>query len=423
MALGDYDNLMVQYLEDAFPRVLTINHPFLDRISKKKETGRQVAFPVSMGPGGGGSTSFSTALTNASSVGGVVAQWQISPQRRYGIVTFNTDDNAFTTGPESAISAMENTTKNAMILAMQTFGGRLGLFSDGYGTLATIDVATNTTGHIWQITFVSPSDVWNFRNEQILTQKTTAAGATLDNSGATGKVIDVDQVGNSTLGPSITIDVGVGGLVPTAGHFLGEAGTQAASTSVVTFAGLPAWCPPWTSRPLSGTFNNVVRGTFGVASDGFAIDGRGRPINDAVNALASNMANLENSQGLNLGVCNPVTLGKIAAAFDTKSRSDYRAKGDPDVYFTGITITTPAGTIEMFPEPGCPTNQVFLTNGDNWVFGTPTGGNPFRPGASFDGRMFVQDYNSPQARCAVACQGFLYPLNLAAVGNVLITTN
>ena len=192
---------------------------------------------------------------------------------------------------------------------------------------------------------------------------------------------------------------------------------------MVTFAGLPAWCPAWTSRPLSGTFNNVVRGTFGVASDGFAIDGRGRPINDAINALASNMANLENSQGLNLGVCNPVTLGKIAAAFDTKSRSDYRAKGDPDVYFTGITITTPAGTIEMFPEPGCPTNQVFLTNGDNWVFGTPTGGNPFRPGASFDGRMFVQDYNSPQARCAVACQGFLYPINLAAVGNVLITTN
>jgi hypothetical protein len=423
MALGDYDNLMVQYLEDAFPRVLTINHPFLDRISKKKETGRQVAFPVSMGPGGGGAGSFASSLANASAVGGIVEQWQISPQRRYGTVTFNSDDNAFTTGPESAISAMENTTKNAMILAMQTFGGRLGIFSDGYGTLATISVATNISGSLWQITFVSPSDVWNFRNQQVLTQKTTTNGATLDNSGATAVVTAVDQIGNATLGPSITVDVGAGGLVPTAAHFLGEAGTQAASTSPVTFVGVTSWCPPWTSRPLTGAFNNVTRGKYGVASDGFAIDGRGVPIHNAIETLASNMANLENSQGLNLGVCNPTALGKIANAFDTKARSDYRAKGDPDIFYTGITITTPAGTIDMFPEPGCPSNQVILTNGDNWVFGTPTGGNPFRPGASFDGKMFVQDYNSAQARCSVAVQGFLYPLDLAGVGNVLISTN
>jgi hypothetical protein len=213
--------------------------------------------------------------------------------------------------------------------------------------------------------------------------------------------------------------VGAGGLVPTAGHVIGEQGTMQASSSIVTFVGLPGWCPPWTSRPLTGTFNNITRGQFGVATDGFALDGRNRPINDAINALASNMANLEHSQGLDLGVCNPITMGKIAAAFDTKSRSDYRSKGDPEMYYSGVTIMTGAGAIDIFPEPGCPTNQVFLTKADNWVFGTPTG-SPFKPGASFDNKIFVQDYNSPNARCAVTCQGFLYPLDLAAVGNVLI---
>lgn len=418
---SNVNNLMIQYLEDSYPRVLTQDHPFLDRITKKKETGRQVAFPFSVGPGGGSSSNFTDALTNANKAGGLTQQWQIDPQRQYGIVVFNVDDNEFTRGPEAAISAMENTTKNASILAMQNFGGAEGLFADGYGTLATISVATNTTGNQWQLTFQSPSDVFHFNFNDVLTQKATPTTGTLDNSGATGTVIGIDQLGNSSLGPSITIDVGGGGLVPTAGHVIGRQGTQQASTSVVSFQGLPSWCPPWTSRPLSGTFNNITRGVYGVGTDGWAIDGRGRPINDAINALASQMAQLKSGK-VNLGVCNPITLGRIAAAFDVKSRSDYRAKGDPEMMFTGVTIATGAGNIDMFAEPGCPTNQVFLTKGDDWIFGTPTGGNPFRPGASVEGKIFVQDYNSPSARCAIVCQGFLYPLNVASIGNVLLSS-
>jgi hypothetical protein len=418
----DLNNLMIQFIDDAFPRVLSQDHPFLDRITKVKETGRQVALPVSMGPGGGSSTNFEDALANASQDSGVQEQWQIDPQRGYGIVTFNPSDAEFTRGPESAISAYENTTKNAMIIAMEDFGGRMGLFSDGYGTLAQIDVATNTTGNIWQLTFKSPSDVFNFRPQDVLTQKTTPSGSTLDNSGATGAINAtngaIDQLGNSTLGPSITIDVGVGGLVPTTAHYLGRQGSQQASTSVVAFQGLPTWCPPWTSRPLSGTFNNVVRGKYGVGSDGWAIDARNRPINDGINALASQMAQLKNGR-VDLGVCNPVTLGKIAAAFDVKSRSDYRAKGDPEMYFDGVDIMTGAGKIEMFAEPGCPQNQIFLTKADNWVFGTPTGGNPFRPQGT-GGKLFIDSYDHDRARCAVVCQGFLYPRIMSAVGNVLI---
>lgn len=416
----DINNLMIQYLEDAFPRVLTQGHPFLDRITKKKETGRQVAFPVSVGPGGGASTSFADALANANNDGGLNIQWQIDPQRQYGIVTFNVDDNEFTRGPEAAISAMENCTKNAMIKSMMNFGGAGGLFADGYGTMGTIDVATNTSGSLWQLTFTSPSDVFHFDFNDTLTQKTTPSGSTLNNSGATGLVVNIDQIGNPSLGPSIIIDVGAGGLVPTAGHVVGRQGTQQASTSIVTFQGLPAWCPPWTSRPLSGTFNNVTRGVYGVGTDGWALDGRARPINDGINALASQMAQLESGQGDKLGVANPITIGKIAAAFDVKARSDYRAKGDPEMYFAGVTVMTGAGAIDIFAEPGCPTNQVFLTAGDNWVFGTPTGGNPFRPGAQVEGKIFQQDYGSPQARATIVTQGFLYPLNMAGVGNLLI---
>lgn len=416
---SNVNNLMIQYLEDAFPRVLTQDHPFLDRITKRKETGRQVAFPISVGPGGGSSNSFTAALANSNTAGGIVQQWQIDPQRSYGIVQFNVDDNEFTRGPEAAISAMENTTKNAMILSMQNFGGWNGLFSDGYGTMAQIDVATNTSGTLYQITFKSPSDVFHFNSTQLLTQKTTPSGSTLDNSGATAIVVDIDQIGSSTLGPNIIVDTQGSGLVPTASHYLGEQGTQQASTSIVSFQGLPAWCPPWTSRPLSGAFNNITRGVYGVGTDGWAIDGRGRPINDAVNALASQMAQLKGGK-CDMGVCNPVTLGRIAAAFDVKTRADYRAKGDPEMYFNGVDILTGAGKIEMFAEPGCPTNQIFLTSGSNWIFGTPTGGNPFTPAASVHGDIFVQDFSSPKARCAVKTQGFLYPLEMTGVGNVLV---
>jgi hypothetical protein len=62
---------------------------------------------------------------------------------------------------------------------------------------------------------------------------------------------------------------------------------------------------------------------------------------------------------------------------------------------------------------------VFLTKADNWVFGTPTGGNPFRPQGT-GGKLFIDSYDHDRARCAVVCQGFLYPRIMSAVGNVLL---
>ena len=65
-----------------------------------------------------------------------------------------------------------------------------------------------------------------------------------------------------------------GGWTPTNGHVVGLQGTMAASTALVTFAGIPAWIPPIASRPVASTaFFGVDRSVDEQKLAGTALDG------------------------------------------------------------------------------------------------------------------------------------------------------
>lgn len=406
--------ILRQFLDDSYTKQLLQNRPFFDRIKKTGNIGGlSTKVPIFYGYGGGVSGTFADALANAQSGGAKRDAFTISPAHAYGVTTLVNDDVAFTQTPESAVDIQTDAVSGAMELAAQNFEAMM--FSDGYGTLATISTATNTTGNIWKLVLTLPTDANKFNKGMLLTSKTAPAGASLDTGSAS-------VLGNNPIEGSILVDVAATGMTPTAAHVLGLSGQQLASTSPSTFPGIFGWNPPITSRTLgvpADTFLGVARSTSSpiIANSGWAIDGRGKPYLPTINNLAGQMANLKFSKP-NLGLCNPVTLAKICNELDTKARYDMKSLTEADVFFEGVEIMTPAGKIEMFAESAMPANMIELTRGDVWNYAYPN--KPFSP-TNLDGTLATKAYSTNETRFAVTCAGYFYCTNLSACGNILVT--
>lgn len=408
------EQLLVQYLEDTYPITMIQGRPFFDRITKKSNVGGEsVKVPLNISYGGGMGGTFANALANAQPSGAKRIAFTVDPAKEYGITTLDNDEVPFTKTPESAIDITTDATRGAMENAAQNFEAMV--FGSGYGDLATILVATNTSGNIWVLTFTNPSDALRFNIGNVLNSKATPAAASLDTGSAT-------VTGTNPIQGSIQVDVASTGMTPTAGHVLGIEGQIAASTSIVTFPGIFGWCPPITARTngvVGDTFLGVTRSaaTSVVASSGWALDGRKKALAPSINGLCAQMANLKNSKPT-LGICNPVTLGRFAAELDTKIRYDMPSKDIAEAMFEGIEIMTPAGKIEMFAEPACPANQIVITKASDWIFAYPD--RPFAP-SRLDGKIMTQDYDTNVTRFAITCAGFFYTTNPASTGVITIS--
>lgn len=406
--------ILIQYLDDTYPLTMIQGRPFFDRITKKSDVGGlSVSLPLNLGFGGGQGGTFETALANAQVGAGVNLAFTIPPAVGYGVAVLQNETVPFTQTGQSAIDQQTLATKAAMELAAQDFTAKI--YGSGFGDLATISTATNTSGSIWDLLLTIPTDANKFNINGVLNSKVTPAAAALDAGSCS-------VLGTNPLAGIIRVDVGATGMTPTAGHVLGVAGTIAASTSVVTFPGIFGWCPPVTSRTngvVGDTFLGVTRNasTSVVATSGWALDGRGKMLAPTINSLCGSMANFENSKP-KVALMNPLTLGRLAIEQQTQVRYNMPSRLSADVFFAGIDLNTPAGHVEAFAEPACPANQIVLTDPDQWIFGYPD--RPFQP-SDIRGQIMIPSYDHNRTRASITCSGFLYPTNPAAVGVITIS--
>lgn len=407
--------ILIQYLDDTYPLTMIQDRPFFDRIVKRSDVGGQsVSLPLNLGFGGGQGGTFETALTNAQVGAGVNTAFTITPAVGYGIAVLQNETVPFTQTKQSAIDQQVLATKAAMELAAQDFTAKI--FGSGFGDMATIGTATNTSGSIWRLILTIPTDANRFNINNVLNSKATPSTGSLDTGSCT-------VLGTNPLEGSITVDVGATGMTPTATHVLGIAGTIAASTSVVTFPGIFGWCPPVESRDshlvVGDTFLGVTRNasTSVISTSGWAFDGRGKALLPTVNSACGQMANFRNSKP-KLALVNPTTLARLAIEADVKVRYDMKSNLSADVFFMGLDLATPAGHVEVFGEPACPANRIVLTDPGQWIFGYPD--RPFQP-SDIQGNVMVPSYDHNRTRAAITCAGFLYPENPAAVGVISIS--
>lgn len=408
------ENAMNQYLDDTYAVTLVQDRPFLDRITKKAGMGGLgTKVPFNVGYGGGQSSSFETALSNAQDTGAVRYAWTISPAKEYGVTVVENSEVPFSQTDNSVIDFALDCTRGAMENAAQNFATLI-LGSDGTGAFATISTATNTSGSIWDLLLTDPVAVNKLNlNNQIV----SAATPTSSLDGGSAIVLGLNPIAGI-----VTVDVGATGMTPTANHVIGLAGQFLGGSTITNFAGVYGFIPPVTSRTngvVGDTFLGITRNsqTAVVAVSGWAADARGKALFPVISSLAGQMATFKNSNPDTL-IVNPTTLSKLCVELDVKARYDMKSITDASVYFSGIEILTPAGKVDVLADSANPSDKMLLTKASTWHYGYPE--RPFGP-SNLSGKIAVESYDHDRTNFRVMAAGYFYTTNPSASGCISLT--
>jgi hypothetical protein len=406
-------NILVQSLHDMFLPIFVKNHPFLDRMRKVTAGGSGYRIPIMTGPGGGAGGDFVTSLANANSDGSTNQGFVPVPAQVYGHELINWESQPYTDTPQSPVNVAVLATKNAMNAATDNLASML--LGGGFGVLGKILSATNTSGTLWTIVFTVPSDAIKFNEQNVIVQKVTPTTSGLTTG--TGFVTGVNQIQGS-----IEIDTQGSGFTPAATNVVGLQGQLLADTTPTGFQGTQAWVPPVASRTngiVGDTFLGVPRtlASNAVFTSGWAWNGAGLPLFNAIQAAAGYMSNYKDAKPDTL-YCNPLALPKLSIECDQKIRYDMKSVSGVETGFAGFEIVTPAGKVDVLAEPAQPSNQLLLTKASSWVFASPKGK---IMGPATNGKILIDSYGTANvSRASVLATGFFGCDNLAAAANITI---
>ena len=401
---SDFEAVAIQALDDLWLPVFVRNHPFLDRMTMKKAGGTGYRIPVETGPGGGASGDFADSLANSAENGFTGAGFTVNPAIVYGNTRIQWQRQPYSDTPQSPVDIALNSTKNAMEIATENLANMLlGQSTGTAGAYAQISSATNTSGSIWDIVLTLQTDAPKFNIGQVAVTKATNTTA-LD--AGSGKVLGVNAIAGI-----ITVDAGATGFTPTATHYIGLQGQLLSLTDTSgQYASVLQWVPTVDNRtsgvPSVSPFLGVTRTAQSnvAAVSGWAFDGTGVPIFQAVYGTAAYMANASKLARPDCLYVNPLVLPKMAQECDAKVRYDMSSTKGVEVEFAGFEVVLPTGKCDVMAEPSVPVNQMLLSKSGSWEFAPPGGGNIFRPATN--GKLIVDSYTGNESRCTVMATGF-----------------
>lgn len=419
--MADYFNdttqaILVEALAESYVDCLVKDRPFLDGLTKKGgKGGTSERVAMNQGFGGGAGTTLAASLANATVGGAENIAFTITPQILYGTSVLANKQVAYTQHDESAVDTLLQATFASAELAADAFDK--GCFSDGHGTWGTISSNTNPTGTIYNLILTVPSDAAKFDKGMVLVSKSSPT-ASIDSGSAT-------VLGNSPQSGLVRVDAGSSGWTPTNAHVVGQSTIMVTGSDVSGFPGMLGFVPPVTARDsnfvVGDTFLGMTRdaAVSVPASSGWAFDARGKALVPSIEALAGQMAIYGKQAHPDTLYVNPIVLGKIATALDTKIRYDMPAKTEgATAMFMGVDILTPAGKVTALSAGNCPASQMILTKASAWHLDYPTK-SPFGP-ATLDGKIMVSAYDTDDTRFTTKVTGFFYPEAVISTGVLTI---
>jgi hypothetical protein len=330
-------------------------------VSKQEENGKAVAQSIDVDLGPGGSATYEDAYDAAALTKRV--QFLIPFFTEYGIASIPGTDNNLSKGPASAANLLLDESQKAINIAKGA--ADVDMFSDGYGTIATIVTPTNTSGSTWTVTFRMQSEILRFRPNMRITQKDTPSGTL---------AVGYGVVTNVNQGLKRITLTAVSGFTPTTGYVVGVRGSQATGTTFTTVPGLPAWIPPAASRPVSNTaFLNVDRSENEQKLAGSYYDGTADTILDGVLKTEAQIANVP---GANPDTVVLSTANKARVLADCQTQKRYvetrDVKGaDIDVYFRVVSIQGVTGMLNLVESSNCPDDQIWVLDSSDMCLGAP----------------------------------------------------
>lgn len=353
------------FFEDSYEDLAYRDHVLMGVAEKLDRYGDSVKVPMAYGYSAGRGGTFATAQTNESDISRVA--FLVTPQKTYGVQKVDNFEADLSSNKKGAVVSFY---ADAIEKSMRGAGDDVewGLFSDGFGTMASI--SSNTGAGPYVLTLTNPGDTWRFQNGFVLVSKTTPATAALDTGTATVSATD-PSAGTITV-------TAAGGWTPANTHVLGYQGTMAASASMVTWAGLQGWLPDDQNRStLSTTFYGVDRSVSPTLLAGHYLNATSMNVKQATYNLAVQIGPVSGSKP-DIALMSYANYGKLEILEDTRVQH-VQAKGDGiELFYEGIKIAGPKGPITCMPATFCDASHIYVMDSSTIKLGAP-GGNFIKP--------------------------------------------
>lgn len=348
------------FFEDSYEDLAFRDHQLQGVCEKLERYGDSVKVPMAYAYSAGRGSTFTTAQANESDASR--AAFIVLPNKTYGVQKVDNFEEDLSSNKKGSVVDFYT---DAIQKSMRGAGDDVewSFFSDGFGTMASI--GSNSGAGPFVLTLANPGDVYRFQNGFVLVSKATAAAAALDAGTAT--VASTDP-GAGT----ITVNA-AGGWTPTNAHVMGFQGTMAASTSMITWAGLQGWLPDDLNRGSLGTlFYNVDRSASPTLLAGHYLNATSQNVKQAVFNLATQIGPVSGSKP-DIALMSYSNWGKLELLEDTRAQHT-QVRGDGiSLLYDGIRITGPKGPIVCMPATFCDASHIYVLDSSTWKMGAPGG--------------------------------------------------
>lgn len=330
----------------------------LSKSNKKLVGGRKWDQPIMTALPGGGSSSFSVAVTNANNnvsaykVFGVTrgVHYRIAKVDNQAIESTATGDiDAFEPAFDEFDNGIEAEGNYLNFRFFRTANGELGVL-DGNSNVATPTLV-----------FKDIASIWGVRAGEVLQASATLGSALLAGTVTISTI--TRQTGTMVLTGNAT--AGIATITNTCYLYLNGDGSNAGTT--LTGSGLADWVPD--VAPTNTLYYGVDRTTEADFLGGLRVDGTdGRSV---ANLLVDMVAAVDNIGGdPDVVFMNPITFGTLAKQLEGKwtisSAVGYDGKKLAGIGFSGFTVNLNGHELTIYTDRCCPTKRIYVLSWQTW---------------------------------------------------------
>lgn len=330
----------------------------LAKSQKKMVGGREWVQPIMTALPGGGSSTFSVAITNAVNNVSAYKNFNVTRKSHYRIAkvdnqaieaTATGDEDAFESAFDEFDNGIEAEGNYINFRFFRTTHGEVG-FGDGVYNVATVNAA-----------FSDQSSMWGIRAGEVI-----KASATLGSALRAGSltIATVNRLAG-TYTTTVAGTAGIAALVNTDFIYLDGDGSNAGTG--LAASGLADWVPD--AAPSATLFYNVDRTSESDYLGGIRISGAGGQ--SIANLLVDAAAAVENIGGdADVVWMNPTTFGTLAKQLEGKwvitSAVGYDGKKLANIGFSGFKVNLNGREMTIYTERCCPVKRIYVLTWSTW---------------------------------------------------------
>ncbi len=357
--LTNYEGLLKQlYTDDRIENEVYKDHPFFAMVPKMEAfEGENWKLPVIYGNPMGRSRTFSVAQERSLVTGVLPAAFVLTRVQDYSITTVA---NEVLLASKSNKGAFLEAASTAMDGALQSLANNtaVSLYRTSAGFRANVDAEPDTSASTFTIQLAEPEEVTNFEVNMLLVIYSAASGGSQRSSDGSQVDFPIAAIDRDNGILTITGSYDGSGTIA-AGDFIFCKGDRGLSIS-----GLSAWIP--LTAPTSALFFGVDRTVDITRLAGIRQDGRGKPIEQALQDLLSRVAreggtpdyifmNYKEWNDLNLSLGSKVQIVDLSVG---------------KVGFRSLEIQGPKGAVKCIADQDCPAGLAYALTMKTWQLGS-----------------------------------------------------